>query len=82
VSERGPPAEDKEFAGVGFVFTEADPYAGTDLDGVRNPMTGVIEAWAWEIIQGEAWRAGPRGQTYSFSSRRTASRSAPTLNGL
>src|SRR5262249_4253693 len=37
-------------SGVGFVFTEADPYAGADLDDSRNPETGGIEPWAQEII--------------------------------
>ena len=36
--------------GVGFVFSEDDPYCGVDLDGCRNPDTGEIEEWAQEII--------------------------------
>ena len=37
--------------GVGFVFTEKDPYAGIDLDKCRNPETGEIEVWATELIE-------------------------------
>jgi Fe2+ or Zn2+ uptake regulation protein len=36
--------------GVGFVFSEDDPYCGVDLDGCRDPETGDIEGWAQEII--------------------------------
>src|SRR5262249_12807687 len=36
--------------GIGFVFTEDDPYAGIDLDDCRNPETGVIAPWARRII--------------------------------
>jgi putative DNA primase/helicase len=36
--------------GLGFVFTAADPYAGVDLDGCRDPETGEITPWAWEIV--------------------------------
>jgi hypothetical protein len=37
--------------GVGFVFTEEDPYAGIDLDKCRDPGTGEIEDWARELIE-------------------------------
>ena len=37
--------------GVGFVFSEDDPYCGIDLDGCRNPDTGEIEEWAQEIME-------------------------------
>lgn len=37
-------------AGVGFVFSDYDPYTGIDLDGCRNKDTGAIEAWAQRII--------------------------------
>jgi putative DNA primase/helicase len=39
------------FAGVGFVFTEGDPYTGIDFDNVRCPHVGTIDAWAWEWLQ-------------------------------
>lgn len=36
--------------GIGFVFSEADPYVGVDLDHCRNAETGELEAWAQELI--------------------------------
>lgn len=39
------------FDGLGFVFTEDDPFIGIDLDHVRDPDTGEIEPWALEIIE-------------------------------
>lgn len=37
--------------GVGFVFTDSDPYAGIDIDNCRDPITGDIADWAWTIIR-------------------------------
>ena len=37
--------------GVGFVFSDDDPYSGVDLDNCRNPETGSIEPWAAEIVR-------------------------------
>jgi putative DNA primase/helicase len=37
--------------GVGFVFTEEDPYAGIDLDDIRDSQTGEIEESARKIIE-------------------------------
>ncbi len=37
--------------GIGYVFAETDPYSGVDLDDCRNPETGEIQPWAWEIIR-------------------------------
>jgi primase-polymerase (primpol)-like protein len=37
--------------GIGFVFTATDPYCGIDLDGCRDPQTGQLADWAWEIVQ-------------------------------
>lgn len=39
-----------EIAGVGFVFTSADPYAGIDLDGCIDAETGTLAAWAQAIV--------------------------------
>ncbi|MGO9019177.1 MAG: hypothetical protein ACLQVJ_12605 [Syntrophobacteraceae bacterium] len=32
--------------GIGFVFSESDPYTGIDLDSCINPDTGELESWA------------------------------------
>jgi hypothetical protein len=39
------------FQGIGYVFSIEDPYCGVDLDHCRNPETGEIAQWAWEIIR-------------------------------
>jgi hypothetical protein len=44
-------AEKWSLAGIGFVFTDSDPYSGVDLDNCRDPITGEIEPWAWEVIR-------------------------------
>jgi len=44
-------AEHFDLKGVGYVFTEDDPFVGVDLDGCRDPETGDIEGWAIEIIE-------------------------------
>jgi primase-polymerase (primpol)-like protein len=36
--------------GLGYVFTGDDSFTGVDLDNCRDPDTGVIAAWAQEII--------------------------------
>jgi putative DNA primase/helicase len=43
-------AEERTMNGVGFVFTEDDPFAGIDLDKCRNTESGEIEPWAWKIV--------------------------------
>ena len=43
-------AEQNDMAGVGFVFTEDDPYIGIDLDKCRKPESGEIEPWAQKIV--------------------------------
>jgi primase-polymerase (primpol)-like protein len=40
-----------ELAGVGFCFSEGDPYAGIDLDDCRNPKTGDLAPWAKKIVE-------------------------------
>ena len=42
--------ESGPFDGVGFVFTQGDPFAGVDLDKCRDPDTGEIAIWARKII--------------------------------
>ena len=37
------------YSGIGFVFTDNDPYVGIDLDGCRT-LDGVVSNWAREII--------------------------------
>jgi rubrerythrin len=44
-------AKQRNHAGIGFVFTDNDPYVGVDLDHCRNKATGEILPWAVEIIQ-------------------------------
>lgn len=36
--------------GVGYVFTEDDPFTGIDLDKCRDPATGTAEPWALDIV--------------------------------
>jgi putative DNA primase/helicase len=43
-------AEEHSMSGVGFVFTEDDPYAGIDLDKCRDSETGEIDLWARKIV--------------------------------
>jgi len=38
-------------AGIGFVFTETDPYVGVDLDDCRDPDTGQLTEWAKDIVR-------------------------------
>ncbi|MGO9239515.1 MAG: DUF3987 domain-containing protein [Bryobacteraceae bacterium] len=45
-------AQQWSMTGVGFVFSDVDPYAGVDLDDCRNPDTGEITEWGWAIIRG------------------------------
>jgi primase-polymerase (primpol)-like protein len=40
----------KWLAGIGFAFSENDPYAGIDLDDCRNTETGEITPFALSII--------------------------------
>jgi putative DNA primase/helicase len=37
-------------AGIGFVFTNNDPFIGIDLDHCRDPETGQIAPWAMKIV--------------------------------
>lgn len=42
---------EESIAGLGFVFTENDPFVGIDLDDCRDAETGDPESWAVEIIE-------------------------------
>ena len=44
-------AREKELHGIGFVFTESDPFCGVDLDACVDPKTGKIASWASEIVE-------------------------------
>lgn len=39
------------FNGIGFVFTENDPYVGIDLDKCRDLATGEVASWAANILR-------------------------------
>jgi putative DNA primase/helicase len=43
-------AEENRMDGIGFVFTEDDPYTGIDLDKCRDPETGEVATWARKIV--------------------------------
>jgi primase-polymerase (primpol)-like protein len=43
-------AGEPPYAGIGFVFCNADPYVGIDLDDCRDPETGKVAKWAQELI--------------------------------
>jgi primase-polymerase (primpol)-like protein len=40
-----------QHTGIGYVFSEDDPYTGIDLDKCRYPPTGRIAPWALRIVQ-------------------------------
>ena len=42
--------EKYKLLGIGFVFTEVDPYCGIDLDKCRDADTGKVEPWAADIV--------------------------------
>src|SRR5919112_844239 len=42
--------ENGDYAGLGFVFSSADPYTGIDLDDCVN-ADGEIAGWALEIVR-------------------------------
>jgi putative DNA primase/helicase len=37
--------------GVGYVFSEEDPFLGVDLDDVLDPDTGEIQSWAANVVE-------------------------------
>jgi len=42
---------ERQFAGIGFVFSKDDPFVGIDLDTCRNPETGELAPWAHQIME-------------------------------
>jgi primase-polymerase (primpol)-like protein len=36
--------------GIGFVFTNDDPFVGVDLDDCRDPVTGQLAPWSQEVL--------------------------------
>lgn len=43
--------QEKSLAGIGFVFSDGDPFVGIDLDDCLDPGTSTILPWAKEIIR-------------------------------
>ena len=43
--------EDGTPDGVGFVFTDSDPFVGVDLDDCRDAETGRLTEWADDIVE-------------------------------
>jgi len=39
------------YAGVGFMFSSADPFTGIDLDKCVDPQTNQVATWAMEILR-------------------------------
>jgi hypothetical protein len=37
--------------GIGFMFSEKDPFAGVDLDDCRDPATGFLDPWAADEVR-------------------------------
>jgi hypothetical protein len=51
LSEAKKAAREKNLDGIGFVFTESDPFCGVDLDACVDPQSGKIASWASEIVR-------------------------------
>lgn len=40
-----------KLTGIGFDFAPENDFAGVDIDNCRNPETGQIEPWGWELAR-------------------------------
>ncbi len=43
-------AKPRAFSGIGFVFSDEDPYVGVDIDKCRDPMTGDVSELAKSVL--------------------------------
>lgn len=39
------------YPGLGYIFGDSDPFTGVDLDDVRDPGTGTLLDWAFEVVE-------------------------------
>ncbi len=43
--------DESQHSGIGFVFTSSDQFCGIDLDGCRDPETGIVADWALREVE-------------------------------